>query len=335
MASGRRPTMAAEADGGIGELRRQVGLARERIRGHVRETPVQHSPSLSSRSGCDVHLKLENFQITGSFKLRGAMNKLLDLDESERARGVVAASAGNHGAAVGYGAQSLGCRAVVFVPENISTVRVSAIREYGAEVQLRGADCVVTEHAARSFADDNQMVYVSPYNDLTVIAGQGTVAAELSTQIGSVDAVFVALGGGGLISGIAGQLKADGGGVEVIACSPENSRVMHESVAAGRILDLESKPTLSESTAGGIEEDTITLDFCRSLVDRFVSVSESEIATSMRSFIEQHHMLIEGAAGVAIAGFLKEAPRLVGKTVAIVICGANISTDQMRVVLGP
>ena len=324
-----------EADGEVARLAEEVRLAVDRIRGHVRETPVQRSPSLSGKSGCDVHLKLENFQITGSFKLRGAMNKLLDLDESERARGVVAASAGNHGAAVGYGAQSLGCRAVVFVPENISTVRVSAIREYGAEVQLRGADCVVTEHAARSFADDNQMVYVSPYNDLTVIAGQGTVAAELSTQIGSVDAVFVALGGGGLISGIAGQLKADGGDVEVIACSPKNSRVMHESVAAGRILDLESKPTLSESTAGGIEEDTITLDFCRSLVDRFVSVSESEIATAMRCFIEQHHMLIEGAAGVAIAGFLKEAPRLVGKTVAIVICGANISTDQMRVVLGP
>lgn len=324
-----------EADGEVARLAEEVRLAVDRIRGHVRETPVQRSPSLSGKSGCDVHLKLENFQITGSFKLRGAMNKLLYLDESERARGVVAASAGNHGAAVGYGAQSLGCRAVVFVPENISTVRVSAIREYGAEVQLRGVDCVVTEHAARSFADDNQMVYVSPYNDLTVIAGQGTVAAELSTQIGSVDAVFVALGGGGLISGIAGQLKADGGDVEVIACSPENSRVMHESVAAGRILDLESKPTLSESTAGGIEEDTITLDFCRSLVDRFVSVSESEIATAMRCFIEQHHMLIEGAAGVAIAGFLKEAPRLVGKTVAIVICGANISTDQMRVVLGP
>ncbi len=326
--------MGADADGGAPGLRGEVRRALDRIRGHVRETPVQRSPSLSSRSGCDVHLKLENFQITGSFKLRGAMNKLLDLDESERARGVVAASAGNHGAAVGYGAQSLGCRAVVFVPENISPVRVSAIREYGAEVQLRGADCVVTEHAARSFAGDNQMVSVSPYNDLTVIAGQGTVAAELSAQIGSVDAVFVALGGGGLIAGIAGHLKGDGGDVEVIACSPQNSRVMHESVAVGRILDLESKPTLSEITAGGIEEDTITLDFCRNLVDRFVTVTESEIRTAMRCFIEEHHMLIEGAAGVAIAGFLKEAPRLVCKTVAIVICGANISTEQMRVVLG-
>ena len=318
----------------VRKLRGQVGLALERIRGHVRETPVQHSPSLSSRSGCDVHLKLENFQITGSFKLRGAMNKLLDLDAGSRSRGVVTASAGNHGAAVGYGSQRLGCRAVVFLAENISTMRVSAIREYGAEVQLRGTDCVVAEHAARSFAADQQMVYLPPYNDLTVIAGQGTVAAELSAQIDSVDAVFVALGGGGLISGIAGYLNGDGGDVEVIACSPENSRVMHESVAAGRILDLASKPTLSDSTAGGIEEDTITLDLCRNLVDRFVTVSEEEIATAMRCFIEEHHMLIEGAAGVAIAGFLKEAPRLAGKKVAIVICGANISTDQMRVVLG-
>ena len=226
----------------------------------------------------------------------------------------------------------MGCKAVIFVPENISPVRVDAIGSQGAEVLLRGEDCVVAEMAARQFAEENRMTYISPYNDVEVIAGQGTIGAELA-QLERVDAVFVALGGGGLISGIAGYLKGIGRDVEVIACSPENSRVMHESVAAGRILEMESEPTLSESTAGGIESGANTLESCRKLVDRFVLVSETEIMAAMRSFIEQHHMLIEGAAGVAIAGFLKEQVRLEGKNTVIVICGANISTDQMRTVL--
>ena len=317
----------------VDDLPEAVRLARERISAHVRQTPVEHSLSLSAAAGCDVYLKLENFQITGSFKLRGAMNKLLTLDPAATAQGVVAASAGNHGAAVAHGARVVGCSAVIFVPESISPVRVSVIRSLGAEVILRGEDCVFAELAARRYAEESGMTYISPYNDLAVIAGQGTIAVELDEQMDSIDAVFVALGGGGLIAGIASYLKSRAPDVEVIACSPENSRVMQESVAAGRILELESKPTLSESTAGNIESGAITLELCRKLVDRFVSVSEKEIVEAMRIFIEKHHMLIEGAAGVAIAGFLKERARLGGKRAAIVICGANISAEQLRTVL--
>lgn len=310
----------------------EVLLARERIRSRVRETPLEHSVTLSA-DRTEVFLKLENFQLTGSFKLRGAMNKLLVAGPAATSMGVVAASAGNHGAGVAYGARQLGCKAVIFVPETISPVRLDAIRGYGAEVVPRGDDCVVAERAARALAAEKGMTYISPYNDPAVVAGQGTIGAEIAEQMDSLDAVYVALGGGGLIGGIASYLKGIGRDLEIIACSPENSRVMHESVAAGAILDLPSQPTLSESTAGGIEEGAITFDLCRDLVDRFVLVSESEIKAATRSFIEQHHMLIEGAAGVAVAGFLSERKRQDGKKVALVICGANISREQLMAVL--
>jgi threonine dehydratase len=315
------------------DLVRETLEAEHRLRGWVRETPVEPSPVLGQETGAEVHLKLENFQRTGSFKIRGAMNKLLTLTPEERARGVVAASTGNHGAAVADGTSVLGIQGTIFVPEDASPTKVATIRSFGTEVRLEGADCVVAELRARRYAEKTGRVYVSPYNDPVVVAGQGTVGLELANQLESVDAVLVALGGGGLIAGLGGFLKSIVPEVEVIACSPEKSAVMHASIEAGRILELDSEPTLSDGTAGGVEPGAITFELCRTIVDRYVLVSEDEIAAAMRLIIDRHHMLIEGAAGVPVAALLKEKASFAGKRVAVVLCGANISPEILCRVL--
>jgi threonine dehydratase len=310
-----------------------VPAAERRIRPHIRETPVERSPHLSEAGRADVWLKLENLQATGSFKLRGAMNKLLSLTPDERGRGIVTASSGNHGAAVACGLRVIGCRGVIYVPENCSPAKVANIRGYGAEIRTHATDSGVTEVHARRVAAENGQVYVSPYNDPVIVAGQGTVGLEIARQIPEVDVVYVALGGGGLISGIGGYLKSVRPGVAIVACSPENSAVMHHSVRAGRILAMESKPTLSDGTAGAVEEGAITLETCRRYVDRYILVTEEEIAAAMRLVIDRHHTLIEGAAGVAVAGYLKEAASVAGRTAAIVLCGANISRERLKEIL--
>lgn len=307
--------------------------AEARIRPHIRETPLAESPALGELAGGRALLKLENLQHTGSFKLRGALNVLLALPERERRRGIVAASSGNHGAAVAYGARALGVPALVFVPGDASPVKVAAMRRLGAEVRAHGTDCVESEVFARAYAAERGMAYVSPYNDPLVVAGQGTVGVEIARQAERLDALVVAVGGGGLIGGTAAYLRSVWPGLRVIGAQPERSAVMAESVRAGRILDLPSEPTLSDGTAGGIEPGALTFDLCREVVDEFVLVPEEEIASGMRLMIEAEHVLVEGAAGVAVAGYLRLAERLRGQTVGVVLCGANVSLATLRSIL--
>lgn len=305
--------------------------AAARIRPYVRETPLEHSLAWSQQTNNEVFLKLENVQHTGSFKVRGAMNKLLSIPTERRSAGVVAASSGNHGAAVAYGVRTLGVPGVIFVPEQAAPTKVAAIERYGSDVRFHGVDSVETEIFARRYAQEHDLEYVSPYNDWDVIAGQGTIAVELVQQLPQIDAVFVAVGGGGLIGGIASYLKAHAARpLSIIGCLPENSPVMAASVQAGTIVDLPVQPTLSDGTAGGIEQEAVTFDLCRSLVDRYILVSEAEIATAIRQMLETHHQVIEGAAGVALAAYLKTSTEWRGANIAIVICGANISLTTLK-----
>lgn len=315
------------------DIAKEVIAAEKRIRPHIRETLLEYSPYYSELAGADIYLKLENLQHTGSFKVRGAMNKVLSLTQAERQRGVVTASSGNHGAATAFSTAKLGGGSIVFVPDKASTAKVQAIERLGAEVRCFGDDTAVTEAHARRFARNNGLAYVPPYNDLQVIGGQGTIAVELAGQLDRIDAVFVALGGGGLISGIAGYLKAIHPHVEIIGCSPQNSQVMIQSIRAGKILDLPSRPTISDGTAGGLEPDTITFELCREFVDDFEVVTEDEIKASLRQHIQVHHMLVEGAAAVAIAASIKMSRRFAGKRVVVVLCGANISLETLKSVL--
>ena len=309
-----------------------IELAHRRIAAHIRTTDVERSPWLEAEHA-EVHLKLENFQVTGSFKARGALNKLLLLSPDERTRGVVAASSGNHGAAVAWAAGTLGAPARVFVPTYADPGKVAAIEARGAQVHVHGEDCVDTEIHARSVAEADALAYVSPYNDPDVVAGQGTLAIEMHAQCGPLDALFVAVGGGGMIGGIGAWMKAVHPTTEIIACSPAHSPAMHASMEAGMLVTPPCLETLSDATAGGIEEDALTLELCRRVVDRSLLVDESAIARAMTGILEHHHMLIEGAAAVAVAGFQQVAAEYKGRRVAIVLCGANVGIDKLQTVL--
>ena len=308
-------------------------LAANRIADYIRETPLDYSQYFSELTGANVYLKLENLQFTGSFKLRGAFNKLLSLTPEQTEAGCVAASSGNHGAAIAQAMQKLGVSGIIFVPEKTSSTKVDAIRRAGGDVRFFGTDGLETEQHARSYAQENGMLYLSPYNDPDVIAGQGSCGVEIARQISELDAVFIAVGGGGLISGVGTFLKSIHPDLDIIGCQPEASAVMAESAKAGRIVDIPSGPTLSDGTAGGIEADAITFDICQGLVDEYVLVSEDEIAEAMREFIDSHHMLLEGAAGVAIAGLKKKAAAYQGRNVVVIVCGGNISRETLKTVI--
>ncbi len=308
----------------------EVEAAEARINEYLEPTPVIQSPELGGLGGATVSCKLENLQPTASFKVRGALNKVLSLPAGALDRGVVTASTGNHGAAVAYALGQLGARGVVYVPDDTPPDKVIAIERLGAQVERFGDDCILTEEYARRVADERGMPYISPYNDPQIVAGQGTIALELVRQLDSFDVVMASVGGGGLIGGIGGYLKALRPEVEIIGCSPANSAVMAASVEEGRILELPSAPTLSVGTAGGVEPGAITFGLCRDHVDRFVTVSEAEIARSLGLFIDAHHMLIEGAAAVTVASYLKLSEHLAGRSVVLVICGANINTTMLK-----
>lgn len=311
----------------------EVLQAEKRIRPYIRQTILEYSLFLSRLGGANVYCKLENLQHTGSFKVRGAMNKLLALKAHELKRGVVTASTGNHGMAVAYSLDKLHAPGIIFVPKHTTASKIQAIERMGAMVRYFGEDTVHAEVHARQYAAQTDATYVPPYNDPQVIGGQGTIGMELAHQLDQIDVVFVSLGGGGLISGIAGYLKNVRPEVQVIGCSPENSQVMIQSVNAGEILDLPSLPTLSDGTAGGIEAGSITFELCRDLVDDYITVTEDEIKESLLLFIQNHHILIEGAAAVAIASYLKIYERFTGKNVVIIICGANIDLEMLKKIL--
>lgn len=296
-------------------------------------TPLDRSPSFSARSGANVNFKLENLQHTGSFKLRGASNCMMSLAPEQRRNGCVAASSGNHGAAVAYAMQNLGVTGVIFVPEQTSPTKIAAIRSYGGDVRLFGTDGLDTELHAREYAEAHDMYYLSPYNDEHVVAGQGSLGVEILEQLPDVDAVFIAVGGGGLIGGTGSYLKQHKPDIRIVGCQPLNSPVLARSIEAGHILDMPSEATLSDGTAGGVEVGAITFELCREVVDDWVLVSEAEIAEAMRSYMDAEHQLIEGAAGVAIAGFEQVSAEFAGKNVVILICGANISRQSLQKVI--
>ncbi len=314
------------------DIKAEVVDAENRIRHHIRETPLDFSVPLSNLTQVNLFLKCENLQYTGSFKVRGALNALLSINNRQQ-KGIVAASTGNHGAAIAYGLNKLNLPGIIFLPENAAATKKENIGYYTQSLKLYGRDCVETELHALEYAKEQGMMYISPYNHLQVIAGQGTIGLELKRQLDSIDVIFVPVGGGGLIGGVSGYIKAVSPKTKIVGCLPEHSPVMSESVKAGKIISLETLPTLSDATAGGLEPNSMTFDLCRDYVDEFILVSENEIKAALLTVLNMHHLLVEGAAAVALAAFLKCAPLYQNKNAVVLLSGANISLETLKKVL--
>lgn len=307
--------------------------AERRIRSYVRKTPLEYSPFLSKEGKNKTYLKLENFQFTGSFKIRGAINKILSLTIEDRKRGVITSSSGNHGAAFAYITDKLDIDGTIYLPKNASNVKITSLRNYRAHLEFYGYDCVQTETHARNMSLEQGVAFVSPYNDPEIIAGQATIGIELLEQLSDIDIVLVPVGGGGLISGIAGYLKSINKNIEVIGCQPINSAIMFESIEQGKIVIIDSLETISDGTAGGIEENSITFNYCQKYVDDFILVSESEIKESILLMLHHHHMLIEGAAALTVSSYLKNKSKFEGKNVVLIISGSKISLEKLKEIL--
>ena len=312
---------------------KETKKAEKRIRSYVRKTPLEYSQFLSKKGNNKTYLKLENLQLTGSFKIRGAINKILSLTIEDRERGIITSSSGNHGAAFAYITDKLDIDGTIYLPKNASKAKITSLRNYGTNLEFYGCDCVQAETYARNLSLEQGVVYVSPYNDTEIIAGQATIGIELLEQLADIDVVLVPVGGGGLISGIGGYLKSINKNIEVIGCQPVNSAIMFESIKQGKIVALDSTDTISDGTAGGIEENSITFDFCQKHVDDFILVSESEIKESIRLILQHHHMLIEGAAALTVSSYLNNKSKFEGKNVVLVISGAKISLEKLKEIL--
>jgi threonine dehydratase len=308
--------------------------ARERIASIVRRSPLVYSAALSERAGTPVHLKLENLQETGSFKVRGAANRMLQLTAEEKTQGVVTVSTGNHGRAVAYVASRLGIPAVICMSERVPAGKVEAIRGLGAEVVLHGEGYDEAERHSFRLERERGLVRIEGFDDPFVIAGQGTIGLELLEDLPGIDTVIVPLSGGGLISGIALALKSVERLIRVVGVSQDRAPVMVHSLRAGRPIELPEEETLADALAGGIGLDNRhTFRMVRELVDETVLVTEEEIASGIVFALEQDRLVVEGGGAVGIAALLHGHVSGLGRTVAVVVSGGNISSGLLCTLL--
>ncbi len=312
---------------------RLVYEAKRRIRRWIWRTPLRYSRGLSRLIGGEVWLKLENQQVTGSFKPRGVANKLLRLKAEGGAKGLVTSSSGNHALALGYLSQRLGLNSVVVVPRGTPQVKLRAIRDLGVKLRIHGSEYMEAETEAKRIAVEEGRIFISPYNDVDVIAGHGTIALELLEDQPRVEVVLVPVGGGGLISGIATAIKGLSSDVEVVGVQPSASPVMYESVKRGHVVELEIGESIAEALLGGIEADSITLDLCRRYVDDFIVVDEDYVREGVRWMLLEERQVAEGGGAIGVAALLAEPDRFRGKRIAVVVSGGNIDRRLLRELL--
>ncbi|MFW9810182.1 MAG: threonine/serine dehydratase [Candidatus Thorarchaeota archaeon] len=306
-----------------------IEQARERINAHIRKTPLKQSEYLSKMLEGSIFLKLESEQITGSFKVRGALNRLMTLSPEDARLGVITASTGNHGLGVAYAAKLLGINAKVVFPINASTVKRNKMKQAGIEV-IQDVDYDEIEPYARKLAAALDLTYVSPYNDPEIVAGAGTTGLEILEQLDDIDAIIVPIGGGGLISGIATAIKEKCTDIEIIGVQSEVSPEVYESWVAGEWVEAEESDSLAQGLMGGVESDSITLDIIQEYVDRIMLVKEESILQAMKILYENEGLLIEGAGAASTAAILENASEFMGKRIVLVLSGGNISEDEIQ-----
>jgi threonine dehydratase len=313
-----------------GRLFEKVVKAAQRIRPEARRTPLEHSPILSRETGAIVYLKWENRQVTGSFKFRGALNKVRSLPLADVKRGAVTASTGNHGLGASLAARTQGLDLTLVLPAHVSAEKRRRLAESGTRLLDFGENCEEAEIYARRLARDTGRIYISPYNDIEVIAGQGTIGVEVASDFPGAQSVLVPVGGGGLVSGIAVYLRPVLGSAEILGVEPETSAFMEASLAAGRIVEIEERETVADAVAGGIEPDSITFPLCRELVHGIITVSESAIREAMSLLFETHGEMVEGAGALPLAAVLSARARFERRKIVLIVSGGNISTEAFR-----
>ncbi|MHB8604776.1 MAG: threonine ammonia-lyase [Thermoplasmatota archaeon] len=306
-----------------------IDRARANLRGVAHHTPFNPSASLSDATGADVGLKLENLQRTGSFKIRGAANKIMSLTPAERARGVVAASAGNHAQGVALGARLAGIAATIVMPVNAPLAKVEAVKSYGAKLVSFGANYNEAETRAYEIQKETGAAFVHAYNDLDVIAGQGTLGLEMLEDWPEVETLVVPVGGGGLLAGIATAVKAKRPDVRVIAAEPEGAAKLYESKRAGRLFELPALDTIADGLATR-HLGTLTWDVLKEKIDASVIVSDDDIAAAILFLLERAKTLVEGAGAVGLAALLaKKFPYRPGEKIMVLLSGGNIDVSLL------
>jgi threonine dehydratase len=312
----------------------EVLAAAHRLRGIVERTPLVPSPALSARAGGEVHLKCEQRQRTGSFKVRGAYNALATLSSEVRARGVVASSAGNHGLGLAWAAKELGVRATVFVPATAPAVKRDGIVALGAEVDASQPDYDAAHHAAKAYARERAMPFVNPCAGSALLAGQGTVGLEVLETLPATATMIVPVGGGGLVGGIAALVRAVAPAVRLVGVQSAKTNAMAASLAAGRRVDVAVPPTLADGLAGQIDDEGFAVG--RAALDDIVTVTEQEIAAAIAWLSHQHDMRVEGSGAVGVAALLHNRIAPLAFPVVVILSGGNIDDLRWRAIVdGP
>ena len=302
--------------------------ARRRISPYLNATPCIAS-RIKPEKGTELLFKAENFQHTGSFKYRGALSKLTSLSTDTA---IITASSGNYGIALATAAQMTGHTLTIVLPETVAQEKLDSIKVLGAETILYSTDVGLTEKHARDLAQHSGKIYASPYNDETVIAGQGTIALELLEQVKTLDTVYVSMGGGGLISGVGSVLKAFSPSTRVVGVSAANSAALAASIRSGKVVEIVHSDTLADGCAGGIDDGSITLPLATEVIDELVECSEDQISEGIRTIAWKEKMLVEGSAGLAFAAYQADS-NVAGKVCVVILCGANFDREKIVPVL--
>jgi threonine dehydratase len=309
-----------------------VRAARERIAGRLHLTPVMSATRLGQRVGASLSLKCESLQKTGSFKVRGALNTVAQLDRESRARGVITVSAGNHAQALAWASRDAGVPCTVVMPTIASRAKVEASRGYGAEVVQHGASSIEAFAHARTLASERKLVFVHPFDDAPIVAGQGTVGLEILDQASDAEIIVVPVGGGGLISGVAIAIKEQRPNVRIYGVEPTGASAMRRSLDAGHAVRLDSLKTLADGLAAPMAGE-LTFEVVRRYVDDVVLVSDEEIVSAMRELLASAKLLTEGGGAAATAAILSGKIPVQGKRVVSVISGGNVDLTLLKEIL--
>ncbi|MEW6082905.1 MAG: threonine/serine dehydratase [Bacillota bacterium] len=302
--------------------------AANRLRHVARCTPLEEWEDLSARAQATVTFKMENLQVTNSFKIRGAYNRISLLGPSDKEKGVITASAGNHAQGVALACRLLGVSALVVVPEDAPATKVEATRRHGAEVRFAGRDYDEAERTAWDLARATGRTFIHAFEDPQVVAGQGTVGLEILQAMPDVDTLIVPMGGGGLIAGVATAAKAINPGIRVIGVQSEASPPWYHSIREGRVLEVTIEDSIAEGLAGSITEGAF--EYVKTLVDEVTLVSEAEIWDAMGYAISRHHLVVEGSGAVTIAAIRGDRLVLKGRKVAAVLTGGNVDPARVK-----